>query len=172
MRTVVLGEPAAELQDWLDRRRALGLDLFDEVWEGAYHVAPSPHRRHGDLDRQIVVLLHSAARAAGLWPSGPANIGEPNDYRVPDGAYFRDRAFKTFEPTAAIVVEIVSPGDESRIKAPFYFWRGVDELLIVDLEARTVEWFTRGTAGFTPADRSALLGLTSAELHVAIDWAD
>jgi len=41
MRTVLL-EPPAEVRAWLARRRELGQDLYDEVWEGEYHVAPAP----------------------------------------------------------------------------------------------------------------------------------
>jgi Uma2 family endonuclease len=197
-----VGDPPAEVQAWLDRRRALGQDLFDEVWEGEYHVAPAPHRRHGDVDDQLAAILRPTARAVGLWPSGPLNIGAPDDYRVPDRAYVRTRDAATFTeiprglrprtpslsgelalpppgrsarsarltPTAAIVVEIVSPGDETRSKSGFYFAAGVEELLVVDPEARTAEWWSRGTEGFVRADASTLLGLTAMELHAAIDW--
>ena len=166
----MVGDPPAEVQAWLDRRRALGQDLFDEVWEGEYHVAPAPHRYHGDVDDQLAAILRPMARAVGLWPSGPLNIGEPDDYRVPDRAYLRTRDAATFTPTAAIVVEIVSPGDETRSKLGFYFAVGVEELLVVDPEDRTVEWWARGTEGFVRSDRSTLLDLTGADLHAAIDW--
>jgi hypothetical protein len=160
MRTVVVGDPPAELQAWLERRRALGQDLFDEVWEGEYHVAPGPNPRHGDVDDQLAAILRPLARAVGLWPSGPLNIGAPDDYRVPDRAYRRARDAATFTPTAAIVVEIVSPGDETRSKLGFYFAAG----------ARTVEWWTRATEGFVRSDASAVLGLTTSDLQTRIDW--
>jgi len=170
VRTVVVGDPPAEVQAWLDRRRALGQDLFDEVWEGEYHVAPAPHRRHGDLDDQLAAILRPTARAVGLWPSGPLNIGQPDDYRVPGRAYLRSRDPATFTSTAAIVVEIVSPGDETRSKLDFYFAVGIEELLVVDPQTRTVEWWTRATDGFVRSDASALLDLTISDLHAAIDW--
>jgi hypothetical protein len=44
----------------------------------------------------------------------------------------RDLDPKACEPTAAVVVEIVWPGDESSARLGFYFARKVDELLIVD----------------------------------------
>lgn len=169
-RTVVLGEPPAPLAEWLQHRRELGQDLFDEVWEGEYHVAPAGQRRHGDVDAQLHALLWARARRAGLWPSGPANIGEQRDYRVPDAAFFRHRRPVTFEPTAAIVVEIVSPGDESYAKFGFYFARGVQELLIIDPERWAVECYARGAEGFERADGSELLALTGPELATEIDW--
>ncbi|CAN5867981.1 hypothetical protein BH23ACT8_BH23ACT8_04140 [soil metagenome] len=171
-RTIVLGEHEqhADFAAWLDKRHRLGQDLFDEVWEGEYHVAPAPHRRHGHIDSQVAVILESRARASQLWSSGPANIGSgPDDYRVPDRAYFRDLDPKAFEPTAAIVVEILSPGDESYAKRGFYFARKVEELLIVDPLERSVQWYARG-AGLEPTERSTLLDMSGAELATAIDW--
>jgi Uma2 family endonuclease len=43
-------------------------------------------------------------------------------------------------PTAALVVEIVSPEDETWQKLPYYAAHEVDELLILDPEKRTVDW--------------------------------
>ena len=170
MRTVVLGEQPAPLRSWLDRRRALGLDTFDEVWEGEYHVAPEAHGRHGDVDDQLARLLHPRARAAGLWGSGPLNLGTKGDYRVPDRAYLRQRATEVWNPGAAIVVEIVSPGDESYAKLGFYFRLGVEEVLIVDPLRRSVEWYRRADDGFDRAGTSELLSVTETELASEIDW--
>lgn len=172
MRTVVLGERPAELEDWLERRRALGQDGFDEVWDGEYHVAPIAHGRHGRIDHLLAQLLGPPASATGLFGSGPLNLGTPDDYRVPDQAYLRSARPALYNATAALVVEVVSPGDESRYKFDFYFRAGVEELLIVDPDLRTVEWFTRGENDFVPSSASALLGLSAADLAAQIDWPD
>lgn len=68
------------------------------------------------------------------------------------------------------IVEVVSPGDDSRRKTDFYFRAGVEEVLIVEPEARTAEWFARDPDGFQPAAGSGLLGITGVELAEAIDW--
>lgn len=170
MRTVVVGEPPAPLAEWLEQRRSRGLDLFDEVWQGDYHVAPAPHRRHGDVDDQLASLLRPLAREQGLWPSGPLNLGDPDDYRVPDRAYLRDRKTAAFEPTAAIVVEILSPADETYEKFDFYARRGIDELLVVDPERCLVEWYARRGGTLERSGQSALLGLGEDDLGRAIDW--
>lgn len=172
MRTVLVGTPPAELEAWLARRRALGQDRFDEVWGGEYHVVPAPHGRHGDVENQLAVLLRPRAAAAGLWGSGPLNLGRPDDYRIPDGAYLRDRPDAVYLPTAAIVVEIVSPDDETRRKLGFYFELGVEELLVVDPATGDVEWYGRGTSHFERSERSQLLGVSEADLHAEIDWPD
>ena len=170
MRTVVLGEPPAPVQSWLDQRRALGLDRFDEVWEGEYHVAPEAHGRHGDVDDQLATLLRTRARSVGLWGSGPLNLGRPDDYRVPDRAYLRQRATEVWNPGAAIVVEIVSPGDESYAKLDFYHRLGVEEVLIVDPLGRTVEWYGRSDDGFERSGANRLLSVTDGDLAAEIDW--
>ncbi len=170
MRTIVLGEQPAPLQSWLEQRRALDQDRFDEVWEGEYHVAPEAHGRHGDVQEQLAVLLHPRARRAGLRGSGPLNLGTVNDYRVPDYVYLRQRATEVWNPTAAIVIEILSPGDESYAKLGFYHRLGVEEVLIVDPLRRAVEWYRRAAEGFERAGASQLLSLTEADLAAEIDW--
>lgn len=170
MRTVVIGEPPAELDAWLKARRMKGQDLFDEVWEGEYHVAPAPHPRHAEIDRQIAVLLDQPARRAGLIGCGPINIGSQDNYRVPDAAYLRERSRSAFVPTAAIVVEIVSRHDETYAKFGFYFECGVEELLVVDSSPGAVEWYARGEDGVERSGGSRILGLSEHELAAQIDW--
>jgi Uma2 family endonuclease len=171
MRTVLVGERPPEVEDLLQRRRALGQDLFDEVWEGDYHMGPAPHGRHGLVDFELVGILRPYAMRAGLRGSGPCNIGKPDDYRVPDQTYFAgDAPPHTFHPTAEIVVEIVSPGDESRLKNDFYFRMGVAEVVIVDPEHRTVEWFVRDSSSFRPTEHSNLLDISATTLTELINW--
>lgn len=166
----MLGERPPEVEQLIAKRRALGQDLFDEVWEGDYHVAPAVHGRHAEVDDEVAAILHPRARRAGLRGRGPANVGTPDDYRVPDRSYYADRTTRTFHPTAAIVIEIVSLDDESRNKFDFYFRVGVKEVAIIDPNARTVEWYAREESGFRPADGSRLLDISAAELTKEIDW--
>ena len=70
------------------------------------------------------------------------------------------------------MVEIISPGDESRRKFDFYFRSGVEEFLIVDPDTRRAEWFRRGDDGFVPTPPSSLLDLSAAELAAQLDWPD
>ena len=170
MRTVVLDPPPVEVEAWLARRRELGQDLFDEVWEGEYHVVPGPGPAHGRLDHTLSRVLGPLADDAGLIGHGPINIGVQDDYRVPDQAYLRHETTELYVPTAALVVEIVSPRDETWGKLDFYFARGVEELLIVDPQQRRVTWLRRGATGFEQTDRSALLDLTAADLAGRLDW--
>jgi len=99
------------------------------------------------------------------------NLGEPEDYRVPDGGLFRPRPDEVYVPTAALVVEIISPDDKTWEKLGFYAAHGVDELLIVDPQARRVQWLGRQSDGqYGPVERSALIALGADELAARIDW--
>jgi Uma2 family endonuclease len=170
MRTTFVMDPPPIVEDWLAQRRALGQDRFDEVWEGEYHVAPAPHRRHARLDDTLGRMLGPLADHAGLMGATTCNIGIPTDYRIPDRAYFRSGEDLVWNPTAAVVIEILSPEDEGRAKLPFYFRAGVEEVLLIDPDARTVEWFGRGADAFEPSGGSSLLGISSTELAERIDW--
>ena len=170
MKTVVLGELPAELEALLARRRALGQDLFDEIWDGEYHMAPAAHPWHGYVDNLLAVLLDPLTRAAGLVGTGPFNLGEEGDYRVPDRGYHRVLPDTVWVPTAAIVVEVVSPDDETWDKFGFYAQHDVDEIGVAEpLEAR-LRWFELVEGSYVEADHSRLLGVSVAELSAQIDW--
>ena len=171
MPTLVRDPPPAEFEELLERRRRLGQDLFDEVWEGVLHVNPAPHSRHGKVDGQLAVLLYGPARQAGLVESGPLNLGEPGDFRVPDRALLRPGPDAVYLSTAALAVEIVSPGDDTWDKLGFYGAHRVDELLIVDPNERRVHWLALQADGeYRPIERSAMVALGPAELAERIDW--
>jgi Uma2 family endonuclease len=170
MRTVVLGPRPAELDRLIARRRQLGQDLFDEVWGGEYHMAPAPHPGHGIVLGELIALLRAPARAVGLREIAPFNLGARDDYRVPDYGYVRSTPTETFVPSAAIVVEVVSPDDESYEKFAFYAEHSVDEIAIAEPAERLVRWFVRDGGRYDETDASPLLGVTVAELSAALDW--
>jgi Uma2 family endonuclease len=170
MATLVLGPRPPELEALLERRRRTGADRFDEVWEGVYHVVPAPSDAHALIESQLHVLLAPLARAAGLLMSGPFNLGEgEHDFRVPDAGVHRSGGWGVWQPTAALVIEIVSPGDESRQKLPFYAQRRVEEVVIVDPAERTVTWLALGDGDYQPVGKSALIDSGPA-LGDQIDW--
>jgi len=155
----------------LRRRHRLGHDLLDEVWDGEYHMIPAPAGRHARIVQQLAEILGPAARRAGLAPMiSIFNLGEPNNYRVPDGGVFRESKDHMYYPTAALVVEVVSPGDETWDKLPFYAGRNVDELLIVDPQRRSVDWLALEDNGYQPVERSRLIDMPRADLVERIDW--
>jgi Uma2 family endonuclease len=165
---VVLGPRPPELERLIERRRALGIDVFDEVWEGSYHMAPAPHPAHGYVDNELAALLAPLARQAGL--VGPVNLGRPDDYRVPDRAYHRTLSDTVWVEPAAVVVEVVSPDDETFEKFGFYLDHGVDELIVGDPSACSIKCWEREAGRYVPRDGFALLRITAEAIAAAIVW--
>jgi hypothetical protein len=172
MRALVLDPPTTGLEELLERRRISGLDRLDEVWKGVLHMVPAPSFEHANITQQLAVALDGPARTAGLLPTmGEFNLGESeHDFRVPDGGLHRPGAGGTWLPTAALVVEIVSPGDESWEKLPFYAAHGVDELLIVDPATHRVDWLALKDGEYVPVARSGLIELGAKDLAERIEW--
>lgn len=172
MPTLLLDPPPAALHALLESRRKLGQDGKDEVWEGVLHVVPAPSHRHADLVQQLAVILDGPARAAGLQPTmAEFNLGHSEqDFRVPDGGFHRPGAAEMWHPTAALVLEILSPGDESWEKLPFYAAHRVDEALIVDPEAHLIHWLALTSDVYSPIERSGLIELGPVELAQLITW--
>jgi hypothetical protein len=134
-------------------------------------VKPAPHAGMAKVDGQLNRLLYEAAREAGLVESGPLNLGEPENFRVLDRTLLPPGPDAVYLPTAALVVEIVSPGDDTWEKLEFYAAHQVDELLIVDPEKRQVDWLTLTSGGeCAPVERSWLIDLGPGELAEQLDW--
>lgn len=171
MSTLFAQELPAEVTAWLERRRALGQDRYDEVWEGVHHVVPGPTNAHGFVDDELGALLRSLARRAGLYRVSATNLGREGDYRVPDGMVLRARPTEsTYAETAAVVVEVLSPGDETFAKFPFYAAREVEEVVVADPQGRRVRLWQLRDGAYVETGRSDVLGTTAEELTAGVDW--
>jgi Uma2 family endonuclease len=172
MPTLVLDPPPRELEELLERRRRSGLHRLDEVWEGVLHMVPALSGEHAEISQQLAELLGPLARFAGLFPTmAEFNLGDyEHDFRVPDGGIHRVRPRGVWHTTAALVVEIASPGDESWQKLPFYAAHEVDEVLIVDPTERVVHWLGLTDGEYREVQRSDLIDLGPSELAGRIDW--
>ncbi len=172
MRTVILGPRPPEIDALIARRQALGIDRFDEIWEGDYHMAPAAHPRHGVVTMMIGDLLKAPADAAGLIRSTDFNVGEQDNFRVPDLGFHRSMPTTVYVPTAALIVEVLSPGDDTWEKFPHYAACGVREIVVADPDRHTVVWFELTGEGdrYEQVERSSLLGVTAAAIQAGIDW--
>jgi Uma2 family endonuclease len=171
MATVVLNH-VEELEALKERRRISGMARLDEVWDGVLHMVPAPNDEHADLAQQLAEILGPPARAAGLFPTmHEFNLGDSTEnFRVPDGGLHSARSWGTWEHTAPLVVEIVSPGDETWLKLPHYAAHEVDEVLILDPKERAVYWLGLSDGEYHPIECSSLIDLGPAELADKIDW--
>ena len=171
MRALVLDPQTSGLGEMLERRRRSGLDRLDEVWDGVLHMVPAPSYGHASIEAQLIMILGPAARAAGLEVIGQSNLGESEyNYRVPDSALHRPGAHGTWHSTAALLIEIVSPGDETWEKLPFYADHDVDEILIVDPAKRSIDWLALADGEYRPVERSGLIDLGPRELAARLEW--
>ena len=154
MNAVLIDPPA-----WfMEQRREMGGDRWDEVWEGVLHMAPQPTSTHQGIGSDLIPVLAPLAKSRG-WlvryemSHFDPTLGEKN-YRVPDlvVAAPADISERGVEGRAELVVEILSPHDESRAKLPFYARHGVKEVWLIEPKTRAIEIYTlRGETYFAVA---------------------
>lgn len=133
-------------------RAALGVDRFDEVWEGVYVMAAAPNHEHQRLVGRLTRVLDEVVADRGLGDVLPGvNVSDRVDswqdnYRIPDVAVLLNDshaenrgAFWFGGPDFA--VEIASPNDQTRQKLGFYASVGTRELLIIERDPWQMELF-------------------------------
>jgi Uma2 family endonuclease len=172
---VVLGDPPPALTSLIAERKRLGLDTHDELWRAPsgdteYHMAPAASFQHGKIQIALGVLLTKATTGTDYCVGAEFNLGTQENFRVPDLGVHRGLPNGIWLSTAAILVEVKSPNDETYDKFDFYFARNVEEILIADLASSTVSWFVRSNTGFVRAESSAILGLSINDVASALEW--
>ncbi len=184
MRAFMLEVP----ESLLEERRRMGADLWDEVWDGVLHMVPAPSRWHQRFGLKLCVALDPVAEKLGLEASYETAVYRPNaskpDYRTPDLVFYHPSfgSKRGVEGNAKLVIEILSPGDETYEKLPFYAEVGVEEVLVVHPETRAVELFLlqqgemrKAAPDAAGSVRSAALGVTftpTAEPKLRVTWTD
>jgi Uma2 family endonuclease len=134
------------------RRQRLGIDTFDEVWNGVYVMSPIADNEHQKLAFDLARAIDEARCGDESMRVYPAvNISDREEkwkknYRCPDAAVFlegnpaQDRGTHWFGgPDFA--VEVLSPRDRSRKKLAFYAGVGVRELLLIDRKPWALELY-------------------------------
>jgi Uma2 family endonuclease len=134
------------------RRRRLGIDKFDEVWNGVYVMSPLADDLHQNITGELDSILREIIQRRGLGFVRPGvNITDRPDaweknYRCPDVVAFLNGTtavnYGTFwHGGPDFAVEIRSRGDVSRKKLPFYARVGTRELLIIDRHPWALELY-------------------------------
>lgn len=134
------------------QRQALGVDRFDEVWEGVYVMAPLANNEHQDLGFRLGVVIKEMV----AWPDEGivfigVNVSDREEdwqfnYRIPDVA-----AYLTGNPAKDCgthwcggpdwAAEILSPGENLQAKLAFYSKVAVRELFVVDRDSWSLELY-------------------------------
>lgn len=134
------------------QRHDWGGDRSDEVWEGTYVMSPLPNIEHQEIVSRLVRVLGDVVGWPGRGEVFPgvnlSDRGEDweHDYRAPAVAVFLPgntaEKWKThFRGPADFLVEILSAGDRTREKMPFYARLGVPEVLLVDRQPWAIELY-------------------------------
>ena len=175
MRVVLVDAP----ESLLDERRRLGMEKFDERWEGEWHFVNPPKSWHQRLNFDLGLVLGPRARQLGLEPFGDSTgvfAALETDWRIPDQVYVRPgQVIEEGVTGAELVVELYSPGDESYEKLPFYAGRGITEAMIVHRDRRFELFRLDGAGAYQPVEdgRSTVLGVTFSTVEgpkLRIDW--
>jgi len=137
MRAVWIGVP----ESFLEERHRLGQDKADELWEGVLHMVPPPAEVHSCVQTDLVVALSLLTRSRGWRVYVECGLfGAEKNYRVPDLILARpDHRSTRGVEGAELVVEVLSPDDESRDKLPFYARMGVREVWLIEPATRAFE---------------------------------
>jgi Uma2 family endonuclease len=153
----VIAEIPQFIIEW---RRRTGAERWDEMWEGVLHMGPAPSLEHqdlaGDLERWLRAHWSRARRNKVYHDVSVASEGNwPDDYRIPDlvllmGNRLRICRGDYLDGAPDVVIEILSPNDETREKMPFYARIGVPEVWLVDGETRQPEIHVLRGDGYQP----------------------
>ena len=139
--------------DILDRliaeRKRLGIDCYDEVWDGMYVIPAPPGTAQQELVDDLGTILREVVKKEGRGKTYPGvNVsdrrkGWENNFRCPDLAVVLNNGKAVdcgayFYLGPDFLVEVESPGDDTEEKVPFYGKVGVRELLIIHRDKRTL----------------------------------
>ena len=95
--------------------------------------SPGAHRRRNDtglflggsqsfgelVPSELLVFDKPLGTRVGLRAVAEINVGEPDNYRLPDAALTQPGGGGLYNATAALAVEVLSPEDETWNKLPF-----------------------------------------------------
>jgi Uma2 family endonuclease len=136
----------------LRERRDRGIDVFDEVWEGVYVMAPAPNDEHQEIEMNLAQSLlelvrdkkRGTVRMRVNLASDPADW--EHDYRIPDIVVFLTDSPAVCHDTfwsgpPDFIIEITSPHDKTREKLAFYAKVETRELLLIDRDPWQLELY-------------------------------
>lgn len=160
--------------DLLARLRPGGPEPRDEVWGGELHMVPPPHSEHGRLELKLgaffdlhweqpglgLVCLEAGVKRPGTQQVEVLGRRLPSDYRTPDLSLVLPGRFERLVDGwivggPDVVIEVESPGDESRAKLPFYLEVGVREVVLIDRDERRVQLLRATPSGWTTVPATA-----------------
>jgi len=134
------------------KRKALGLDRYDEVWNGVYVMPPMPNNEHQQLVSRVNSIMQDVVGWTGLGDVLPGvNVsdrikGWKKNYRIPDVAVFLKGGIAVNHGTHWVggpdwLTEILSPDEEPDEKLEFYEKVRAREVLAIYREPWRIELY-------------------------------
>ena len=156
--------------------RSQVLELIRQRFGGSGYI-----KSNGRKDRALVYVVRRRedllTHVLPFFERSPLLSSKQEDFetfaaivRAMAGGVHRTPPSGVWHPTAALVVEIVSPSDESWEKLPFYAAHHVDEVLIVDPQERSVSWLALEDGEYHPIEHSGFVDLEAQALAEQLDW--
>jgi Uma2 family endonuclease len=141
------------------RRRLMGGDRYDEVWDGVYVLAPLADNVHQEIATELAAAFKQCVARQGTRSFAGKNVSDRSDdwrrnFRCPDVAVYlpgnpaEDRE-SHWLGGPDFAVEVISPYDRSRKKFDFYAEVGVRELLLVSRKPWRLELYRQDTGTWT-----------------------
>lgn len=124
-------------------RKARGIDQHDEVWEGVYVMSPIADNEHQEIVAGLTAAFYQvigSSKAGSVFPGINAsdriakwkkNFRSPDVVVILKGSAAENHGTFWTGPLD-FVVEVISRGDRSQKKLPFYSKIGVREALLVE----------------------------------------
>lgn len=152
--------------EMIARRREMGADRFDEVWDGVYVMSPMADNEHQSLATDLAAIL----KAVVEWPGhgkvyAGINVSDRQrdwrkNYRCPDVAVYLNGTRAVDRRThwyggLDFGIEVVSRNDRSLEKLPFYEKVGTRELLLIDRDPWALTLYRLTEGRLVEAGRSA-----------------
>ena len=147
-------------------RQKLGIDLYDEVWDGVYVMSPIANNEHQAMAFRLGYVVSDVVPTAEGTVFVGCNVSDRVDgweknYRCPDVALYLITNSANDCGTHWCggpdwLTEVLSDGDESRRKMDFYEKVGVQEVLLVDRDPWCIELYRRTKGKLTLAGKSDL----------------
>jgi hypothetical protein len=140
------------IRQFIEQRLAWGGGRKDEIWEGVYHMSPDPSNDHQELVSWLCYVFFSALIGTGAKVHAGGNVSDRvvnwyENYRCPDVIVILPnnpiQNRKTYWLGGPdFIVEVLSEGDDSVEKLPFYAKVGTREVLHVDPETKQLTLFS------------------------------
>lgn len=138
-------------RELIAERKLLGLDRYDEVWDGVYVMSPIANNEHQAMAFRLgFVVSEVIPQDEGTMFVG-CNVsdrvkGWDKNYRCPDVALYlvgnpAQDCFTHWCGGPDWLTEILSDGDEARRKMEFYEKVGVQEVLLIDRDPWCIELY-------------------------------